>query len=297
MKIKNSPDSRLRVIFITPCVNEGFFDTVKKGASDAAALLNVDCTFTGTEDVDIEEQLQIIDQAIESKYDGIVLSIIDPAAFDGAIARAVDRDIPIVAFNVNAKGRGDSRITEVCQDVYSAGKTLAREIENRISPNSSVLITFHSKGISALEDRYKGLLEVLGKKDLKHERLITGMDPGKAADIITEFLVNNSDFKVVIGTGQADTEGAGLAIDRFSEQTGFFIAGFDLSPEIIRLIKKGTIYCTIDQQPYIQGFYPVLQLSHLCRFGLKPVNIGSGAALITRENADVITGLSNKNYR
>ena len=293
MKIEN----RLRLIFITPCVNEGFFDTVKKGAADASALMNVDYTFTGTEDVDIEEQLCIVEDAIESKYDGIVLSIIDPTAFDAAIDLALSRDIPIVAFNVNAKGRADTRVTEVCQDVYAAGKRLASHIEKHIIEESSILITFHSEGISALEDRYRGILEILEKKHVSHGRLITGMDPGIAADLITEFLRDNDEYRAIIGTGQADTEGAALALERSGDHSEYFIAGFDLSPEIIRLIKKGIIYCTIDQQPYIQGFYPVMQLAQLCRFGLKPMNIDSGAALITRENVDIITALSEENYR
>ena len=291
------PEDRLRVIFITACVNEGFFDTVKKGAADASAIMNVDFTFAGTEDVDIAEQLSILEDAIESNYDGIVLSIIDPTAFDAGIDRAINRGIPLIAFNVNAKGTADGRITEVCQDVYAAGKKLALEIENNIPAHSSALITFHSEGISALEDRYRGILEVLEKKQLSHERLITGMEPGKAADLVVEFLRDNSEFKVVIGTGQADTEGAGLAKERLGAHSDYFIAGFDLSPEIMRMLKEEVIFCSVDQQPYVQGFYPVMQLSQLCRYGIKPMNIDSGAAIITRENIRAKPELSEQNYR
>lgn len=290
-------EDRLRVIFITPCVAESFFDTVKKGAADASKLMNVECTFSGTDDVDIEEQLRIVEDAIKLEYDGIVLSIIDPTAFDGAINTALTRGIPIIAFNVNARRRSKNGITEVCQDVYSAGKSLALAVEDHIPVNGSALITLHSEGISALEDRYRGILEVLQKKRLSYERLITGVEPDKAADLISGFLNANGEYKVILGTGQADTEGAGLSIERSYADLNYFAAGFDLSPEIIRLIKKGTIYCTIDQQPYIQGFYPVVQLAQQCRLGLKPMNIDSGAALITRQNVDEIAELSGQNCR
>jgi len=79
------------------------------------------------------------------------------------------------------------------------------------------------------------------------------------------------EIKVVICTGQADTEGAGLAIERHFRGKGYRAAGFDLSPGTLRLIKAGHIQFTIDQQPYIQGYYPVIQLALYCRYGNPPV--------------------------
>ena len=41
-----------RIAFVTPCVDEAFFDPVKKGALDAATALSASCRFVGTDDVD-----------------------------------------------------------------------------------------------------------------------------------------------------------------------------------------------------------------------------------------------------
>ena len=290
-------DRPLKLIFITPCVGEEFFDTVKRGAHDAAELVGVDCTFRGTEDVDIEAQIQIVREAIESKHDGIAISIVDSAAFEDVIDSALGADIPVIAFNVNARGCADGKLTQVCQDVYAAGEKLAAELQNRIQAESRILITFHSAGISALEERYSGLMKVLAQKQIDSERLVTGMDPGKAADLVSNFLAKNSETKTVIGTGQADTEGAGLAIERDFSPDDYLVAGFDLSPEILRLIESGVVACTVDQQPYIQGFYPVIQLSQMCRYGLVPMNIDAGAALVTPKNVSVISQLCAAGYR
>lgn len=127
--------------------------------------------------------------------------------------------------------------------------------------------------------------------------MVTGIDPDKAAALITAVLQDNPEIKTVLATGQADTEGAGIFFETAGDSAGFFRAGFDLSPRIIQFIKKGIVHCTIDQQPYIQGFYPVVQLAHACRLGLKPVDIDSGAGLVTRENADLVGGLCNAGYR
>jgi simple sugar transport system substrate-binding protein len=36
--------------------------------------------------------------------------------------------------------------------------------------------------------------------------------------------------------------------------------GYDLLPKTLELLDQGHIDFTIDQQPYLQGFYPVMQL-------------------------------------
>ncbi len=70
-----------------------------------------------------------------------------------------------------------------------------------------------------------------------------------------------------------------------------------LSPEILRLISADVIACTVDQQPYVQGFYPVLQVSQLCRYGIKPMNIDSGAVFVTNENVAAVSELCRQGYR
>ncbi len=174
---------------------------------------------------------------------------------------------------------------------------MAAELKNRISENSRILFTLHSEGISALEDRYNGLVEALADKNITPTRLITGIDPRRAANSISTFLKDNGATKTVIGTGQADTEGAGLAVEQFVKTGQYLVAGFDLSPEILRLISAGVIACTVDQQPYVQGFYPVLQLSQLCRYGIKPMNIDSGAVFVTNENVAAVSELCRQGYR
>ena len=78
----------------------------------------------------------------------------------------------------------------------------------------------------------------------------------------------------------------GLAIERCFSGKGYWSAGFDLSEETLRLIKAGHIRFTIDQQPYVQGFYPVVQLTHFIRYGLVPSDLDAGAGIIDRSNVD-----------
>lgn len=288
---------RLRFAFITTCVHEEFFKPVKKGMADAATRMGVECTFTGTPGADAKAQAEMVRSAVAMGYDGIALNIIDPKAFDAVVREAMDKGIPVVAFNVDDQGTPNARLSGVCQDLYKAGRSVGEKAAAFIPDGSTVLATVHDDGISALEDRLRGEQDALKARNITWKRLVTGQDPQKAAEKIAATLKEDPKIKVVLCTGQADTEGAGLAIERNFAGQGYTAAGFDLSPEILRLVKAGHIRFTIDQQPYVQGFYPVVQLTLYCRYGLRPSNIDAGAAVISKENVDAVVGLNAKGYR
>jgi simple sugar transport system substrate-binding protein len=257
----------------------------------------VTCDFIGTPEVDIPAQVDMVYDAIDSGVDGIALNIIDPVAFDKAVEKARDAGIPVVAFNVDDDKTPNARLSAVCQDLYQAGRSLAEQAADFIPDNSQVLMTVHSDGISALEDRLRGIQDVLQPRGVSWQVVTTGIVPEQAAAIIHTALSESAGINTVLCTGQADTEGAGLAIERHYAGQGYHAAGFDLSTGILRLVKQGHIEFTIDQQPYLQGFYPVVQLAQYIRYGLRPPNVDTGAALITSDNVDAVMALVEQGIR
>ncbi len=293
--ISGGKTDSLHFIFISTCANESFFDPVKKGMNDAAGMLNVSCEFTGTVEVDKSLQVKMVEDAINKKYDGIALNIIDTAVFDEVIKKAIDKGIPVVAFNVDDAHSSNARLGSVCQNLYQAGVTMGKEVSDNIPLNAKILLCLHSEGISALEERKQGILDALKEKNISCETIITGTEPEKACKIIKDKITSEAGIKAILCTGQADTEGAGLALEQTNNKS-IFAAGFDLSAEILRLIDEGKLSFTIDQQPYIQGFYPVVQLTLYCRYGIKPSDIDAGATIIRKNDVNKVINLSkNKN--
>jgi simple sugar transport system substrate-binding protein len=296
-----SPSPSLKFVFISTCIAEDFFTPVRRGMHDAAGMLGVECHFTGTPEVDIPAQVRMVDDAILAGVDGIALNIIHPEAFNEVVDKALNADIPVVAFNVDAKSTSDGsvnrRLSAVCQNLYEAGRILGRNALSFMTGGDKILMTVHSKGISALEDRLRGIQDVISEIHVTWKVITTGIEVQKAAIIVAEELKADSSIRNVFCTGQADTEGAGLAVQKYYPEMGYHVAGFDLSPNILHLIKDGHIAFTIDQQPYMQGFYPVIQLTLYCRYGLYPADIDTGAALVTKANVDDIILLANKGVR
>ncbi len=290
-------EKKLKLAFISCARDAKFFDPVKKGMTDAARMLGVECVFIGTEGVDIPAQVKMLRQAVKDGYDGIALNIIDPEAFDDAVEETIKAGVPVVAFNVDDHATPNARLSSVNQRLYEAGKRLGSHVLLRIPEKSRVLLTMHDEGVSALEDRLRGLQEVLQQKNIRWKVIITGNDAIKGTQIVAEALEENPDIRIVLSTGQADTEAAGRALEKAQRGKDYWSAGFDLSPKILQLIRDGKIHCTIDQQPYVQGFYPVVQLTHYLRYGIMPSDIDAGAAIVDRENAASVAGFTQQGYR
>jgi simple sugar transport system substrate-binding protein len=296
-RVPGDGDKPLHLAFVTCAVDAKFFGPVKKGMNDAAEMMGVHCDFLGTEGVDVPAQAAMVRQAVAGGYDGIAVNIIDPEGFDEVIQEAIDKDVPVVGFNVDDHATPNARLSSVNQCLYDAGQTLAKHLLPSIPDGAHVLMTMHDEGVSALEDRLAGEQSVLKTKNVRWTVLVSGNDSVKGADLIAEALRAHPDIRIVLGTGQADTEAAGRAIETSFAGRGYWSAGFDLSPATLRLIQEGHIRCTVDQQPYIQGFYPVIQLTLYLRYGIVPSDIDAGAAIIDKTNVDQVIELSRRLYR
>lgn len=293
----NVAETPLRLILLTPFVDYGVFDPIKKGAQDAAVAMGVQATFAGTKDGDVQLLATMVRQAVADGYDGIGVNIVDSLASEAAIAEAVNKDVPVVAFNVDDQRTPNARLAAIGQNMLAAGEIFGQRIAPEIPINGHVLLTMHDPNIAALEDRARGIQRALARFELRWTQLFTGIHRDEAIGKIRTALEADTTITVVIGTGSADTEAAGLAAERFSSMRKYLTAGFDLSPDILRLVKSGTIRFTIDQQPYSQGYFTVAALTLYKRFGLLPANIDTGALVIDQVQAERVIALSRNGYR
>lgn len=288
---------KIRLKFIAHCAGIDFFKPVKLGMNEAAKLFGVQADFAGTEDIDIDEQVKMVKEAIAASYDGIVLTITDREKFKPPIREALGRSIPVIAFNCDASCGTAGHLSLIAQDLYQAGKILGANVSKKIEAKSSVLLTLHSAGMFALEERQRGIQDGLKHLELNWKIMFTGNSARESFENIERELVNNKDISAVLCTGHDDTEAAGFAVERLREKRPCIAAGFDLSHEILRLISAGSLLFTIDQQPYLQGFYPVMQLVQYLRYSLSPANVNVGACIIDCNNVNEIAKAAEAGYR
>ncbi|MNL57292.1 hypothetical protein D3C87_1808420 [compost metagenome] len=75
------------------------------------------------------------------------------------------------------------------------------------------------------------------------------------------------------------------------------LGGFDLVPEVLQEMKAGYVQVQVDQQPYMQGFMPVMEAYLAKTVGLSPSNIDTGQGIVTPDQVDSIMELSKQGLR
>ncbi|MDR1797670.1 MAG: substrate-binding domain-containing protein [Clostridiales Family XIII bacterium] len=272
-------------VFITPFVEEEFFLDVRKGIDDAAKMLRVKADFVGDKGCDFDVLNGLLKKSVAEGIDGIALNIIDPYRFNEATEVAMEKGIPIVAFNTDVREGGNMRLSGVAQNFFEAGKSAGMRAARKLPKGAKVLCTLHDSDTYPLEKRLEGIRAGLGA-GFTVSVLVTGNTPQLAAESVYDYLKKDGETTGIVGTGQSDTEGSGMAAQRIGRPV--YVAGFDTSPRILDMVATGIVDFTIDQQPYLQGFYPLLQLHHWAEYRLAPDNIDVGNAMIDSSNCEEI---------
>ncbi|MEX2318611.1 MAG: sugar ABC transporter substrate-binding protein, partial [Bauldia sp.] len=73
--------------------------------------------------------------------------------------------------------------------------------------------------------------------------------------------------------------------------------GFDTSPQIVEAFKQGWVQLTADQQPFLQGYMPILSLCQQVVYGLAPIDVDTGAGFVTPDNYEAVADLATEGLR
>src|SRR3712207_925642 len=126
----NFPDTpEWNFVFVNHVTTNSFFVPTQYGIEDAQALLGTTSQWTGSEKSDVQEMVDAVETAISGNADGIAVAIVDPQAFNEPIQRALDNDIPVIAYNANGEGPGTNpALAYVGQDLFQSGVEMGKRI-------------------------------------------------------------------------------------------------------------------------------------------------------------------------
>jgi simple sugar transport system substrate-binding protein len=118
-----------------------------------------------------------------------------------------------------------------------------------------------------------------------------------AAEVVAAAIAEHGPFDAVFASGQSDLEGAALCKANGVIPPECSVYGYDLNAHILGWVADGTIASTVDQQPYLQGYIPVIQLALYCRYGIEPCDMDAGANLVTKQNVEAVVAHVAAGYR
>jgi simple sugar transport system substrate-binding protein len=291
--VGNFPSTpKWRFVFINHVTTNPFFTPTQYGAQDACALLGCSFQWTGSKDSVVPEMVNATNAAISAKADGLAVAVVDKTAFKAPVDKALDAGIPVVSYNADgAKGDpGTNRLAYVGQDLYTSGFQLGQRIASVMTGGDAVgfIATPGSLNIQPRIDGAKDAIKASGKP-INFTAVASGAELPKELSTIDAYAQGHKGLKGMFAVDAGSTENVGKVVEKYKlKSKGVAAGGFDLNPATLSAIKAGNLDFTIDQQPYLQGFLPVLYLwLYKLSGGLAaPSDTNTGLLFVTKDNVD-----------
>ena len=240
-----------------------YWKTAGAGFAHAATeYKGVRSDFTGPQNYDPKAERDALDEAVQKKASGILISVADPAALKDSIDKAVAAGIPVIT--VDSDAPSSKRLFFIGTNNYQAGFTGGQRLAKELKGKGNVVF-FTMPDQQNLQDRLRGYKDALAKTpDIKITRVVDIQgDPRIAFDTTTQIVGKERD-KVdafVCLEAQSGKEVAGVL--NSYHVTGKAVIAMDTDQETLDWIQKGVIAATISQKPYSMAFVGMQMLDNL----------------------------------
>ncbi|HTR89662.1 MAG TPA: sugar ABC transporter substrate-binding protein [Solirubrobacteraceae bacterium] len=249
-----------KFVFVNHVTTNPFFTPTQYGAADACKLLGCSYQWTGSESSNVNQMVNALNSAVASGADGIAVALIDLHAFNAPVQAALNAGIPVVAYNADAEG--NPRLSYIGQDLKLAGEKMGERIVEAV-PSGDVALFIATPGSANLQPRIEGAEKAIkdSGKPIKVHTVATGAAVPNELNVIDAYWVGHPTTKGMYAVDGGSTESLAKVMQKYNlPAKGVKAGGFDLTENTQKLLHEGFIEFTIDQQPYQQGFIPVLQL-------------------------------------
>lgn len=290
----SAQDDELRFVVISHGqAADPFWSVVQNGANQAGEDMNVSVEYQAPTTYDMVAMSQLIDAAVASDPDGIIISIPDGPALTPSIQSALDAGIPVISINSGYETSAElSLFTHVGQTEYDAGLGGGQRMSSEGTAHAICLI--HEAGNSGLEERCRGFEDGMAENGGTVEQLVVDLNnPTEAQQRIDAALTADPDINGIMALGPVGSNAAIAAVASAGRGEDVAIATFDLSPEVIQGIEDGDVSFAIDQQQYLQGYLPVVFLTQFCRNGntIAQDIVMTGPGYVDTSNVDQVKDL------
>jgi len=274
-----------KFVFVNHVTTNPFFTPTQYGIADACKLLGCTYQWTGSENSDVSQMVNAFNSAIASKADGIAVALIDLHAFNAPVEKALKAGIPVVAYNADAEG--NARLAYVGQDLKLAGEKMGEKIVAKV-PSGEVGLFIATPGSANLQPRIEGAEKVLKAHGISIHTVATGAAVPGEESAIEAFYKSHTGVKGMYSVDGGSTESLAKVMQKLGLKGKVHAGGFDLTEQTQNLLKAGFIEFTIDQQPYLQGFVPALQLFFYKVSGTQtgPFEANTGLKFVTKDTVD-----------
>lgn len=283
----------LKIAVIPKGTTHEYWKAVNAGAVAAqqelkAAGVDVDIIWKGSvREDDREQQVQVVENFIGRRVDGIVISPLDSKGLVAPVETAVRGKIPVVLIDSGLNSKAP--VSYVATDNREGGRIAARTLAKLVGENGRVIMLRYSAGSASTDEREEGFLEVM-KKEFPNIKLVSTDQHGgvtqEKAYSTSQNLLNRHGKEIdgVFACNLPTTVGMLLALRDSGLGGKLKFVGFDSSAPLLDGLKKGDISALILQDPFNMGYLGVKTIVASIKGEKVQSFIDTGANVVTAAN-------------
>jgi simple sugar transport system substrate-binding protein len=285
----------LTIAMVTHGDGGSFWSVAKKGAEDGAKAMGIELKYSESNN-DPEKQAQMIEAAVTEGVDGLAVSAPNPDAIKSAVQTAVDAGIPVITLNSGAEESAAlGAITHVGQTETIAGEGAGQKLKD--AGATKMLCIIHEQGNVGLNQRCEGAKSSFGG-EVENLQVAGTADVSTTLTEIQSKLESDTSIDAVLALNPDIAMAARDAAQGANSEAT--VATFDLSGDVVKAVKDGSILFAVDQQQYLQGYLPVVFLT-LNKTNANTVGGGqpvlTGPGYVEKDNADTVEKLAEEGTR
>jgi simple sugar transport system substrate-binding protein len=290
-------DKKMRVIFITHGqAGDPYWNAIKNGLAEAAKTFNADVQYEAPDVFDMAAMGKMIDSAVATHPDGIVVSIPDADALRAPIEAAIAAGIPVIGIDSGLPKFKDLGVMAYLgQDEYAAGVQVGQKL--KAAGATHIMCINMEVGNTDLDNRCRGVKDGSGVDETIVPVVMT--DPVDAKSRIEAALQQDKTIDSIIALGPTSAAPMLLAVDEIDAKGRLkAMATFDMTPEILEKVADGTLLFATDAQQFLMGYLPVALFKNYHLYGVMPTTAWpTGPGFITKDTAAGVIELSKKGFR
>jgi simple sugar transport system substrate-binding protein len=292
--------SSIRIAVITHGqASDPFWAVVKRGLDDAGFQTGVAVSYRAPDTYDVGAMVRMVYEAVADHPDGIVVSLPDAGALAPAIRAAERAHIPVISINSGSDRFKRLGIeAHVGEPEYEAGFAAGRRMA--AAGVKHALCVNQETGNAGLDVRCRAFAAALRGAGARSQGLAVNLqDPLQAQRAIAQ-AVSSGDVDGILTLGPTGAAPALAALRAGGVSTRVKLATFDLTTDVLDALRDHRMLFAVDQQPYLQGYLPVVLLAEQVRHGIFPRSgelIPTGPHFITPADAPSVLPLSRQGIR
>lgn len=280
------------IAVIVKTENANFWQNVKKGAEAAGKDLGNEykVTFQGPQaETAIDEEVNMVNNAINRGVSGIVLAASDPEALIPPVKKAFENGIPVVIIDSGINSDGKYYQSFLATDNRAAGKLAAEKLLAKHGmKKGKVAVMSYTPGAASAIERTGGFMdEVKKQQGIKlMEPLYSQSDMVTALNQTIDVLTSNPDLTAIFGANEPTAVGMARAIKERGFAGKLVAVGFDGNQDLQNFVRDGTLEGIVVQSSYQMGYKGVNTINKIIKGEKVDKFIDTGVVFVTKDNID-----------